>query len=142
MNNFLMNDNFFYVYSPMYAAYYRKHASNLTDNGLLMRESYIHYFEIVKQKHLNLISLNNKSVNLLVEKTIELKEADSLSRVSKLISYPIYIFDKKIKVTNSFMLKALYNLRLTLPDFILYKHRRGPRSQKVIAWLSKVFKIE
>ena len=142
MVDLLMNDNISYVYTPMIAAFYRKHTANLTDNSFLMRESYIRYFEIVKQKHQDAINLNAESLNLLVEKTIELKEADSLSRVSKLISYPIYIFDKKIKVTNSFMLKALYNLRLTLPDFILYKHRRGPRSQKVIAWLSKVFKIE
>ncbi|BAY87225.1 family 2 glycosyl transferase [Calothrix parasitica NIES-267] len=141
MIDLLINDNISYVYTPMMVAYYRKHASNLTDNGLLMRESYIRYFEIVKQKHQDSISLNAESVNLLVEKTIEFKETDSLARVSQLIEYPIYIFDKKIKITNSLMLKAFYNLRLTLPDFILYKHRRGLRSQKVISWFSKVLKF-
>ena len=141
MIDLLINDNISYVYTPMMVAYYRKHSANLTDNGLLMRESYIRYFEIVKQKHQDSISLNAESLNLLVEKIIELKETDSLARVSKLIKFPIYIFDKKIKVTNNWMLKAFYNLRLTLPDLILYKHRRGPRSQKVIAWFSKVFKF-
>jgi len=141
MIDLLINDNVSYVYTPMMVAYYRKHASNLTDNGLLMRESYIRYFEIIKQKHQDSISLNAESVNLLVEKIIELKETDSLARASKLIKFPIYIFDKKIKVTNNWILKAFYNLRLTLPDFILYKHRRGPRSQKIIAWFSKVFKF-
>lgn len=141
MINLLMNDNIFYVYTPMIAAYYRKHAANLTDNGLLMRESYIRYFEIVKQKHLNSISLNRKSLNLLVEKSIELKQADLLNRVAQLIQFPIYIFDNKIMVNNSLLLKAFYNLRLALPNFILYKHRRGPRSQKVLGWLSKVFKF-
>ncbi|MEO1184463.1 MAG: glycosyltransferase [Cyanobacteria bacterium J06636_27] len=141
MINLLMNENISYVYTPMIAAYYRKHAANLTDNGLLMRESYIRYFEIVKQKHQDSISLNRKSLNLLVEKSIELKQADLLNRVAQLIQFPIYIFDNKIMVNNSLILKAFYNLRLALPNFILYKHRRGPRSQKVVAWLSKVFKF-
>ncbi|MDY6897829.1 MAG: glycosyltransferase family 2 protein [Cyanobacteriota bacterium] len=137
----LINNNISYVYTPMIGAYYRKHASNLTDNGLLMRESYIRYFEIIKQKHRDSISLNAESLNLLVEKTIELKETDLLARVIKLVEFPIYIFDKKIKVINSSILKAFYTLRLALPNFILYKHRRGPRSQKVISWLSKVLKF-
>mgnify|MGYP001794268123 CR=1 FL=1 len=127
-------------YSRMIVAFYRIHAANLTDNSFLMRESYIRYFEIVKQKHQDAINLNAESLNLLVEKIIELKQTDLLAKVSKLIKFPIYIFDKNIKVSNYWMLKAFYSLRLTLPDFILYKHRRGPRSQKVIAWFSQ-FKI-
>ena len=134
----LMND-IPYVYTPIIGAFYRKHASNLTDNGSLMRESYVGYFEVVKQKHQDLISLNTESLDLLVEKAIELKETDLLRRISRLVEFPIYIFDGKIKVNNYLMLKAFYNIRLALPDFILYKHRRGPRSQKLIAWFSKVF---
>ncbi|MEO0839022.1 MAG: glycosyltransferase [Cyanobacteria bacterium J06643_5] len=141
MIDLLINHNISYVYTPMIAAYYRKHAANLTDNGLLMRESYIRYFEIVKQKHQDSISLNIESLNLLVEKSIELKQTDLLDRVAKLIQFPIYIFDNKIKVNNLFMLKVFYSLRLALPNFVFYKHRRGPRSQKVVAWLSKVFKF-
>ena len=132
----LMND-ISYVYTPIIGAYYRKHTGNLTDNGSLMRESYVSYFEVAKQKYKNLISLNNDSLHLLVEKTIELKETDLLARVTRLVQFPIYIFDGKIKVINSLMLKAFYSLRLVLPNFLLYKHRRGPRSQKMIRWFSK-----
>lgn len=141
MIDLLINDKIHYVYTPMIAAYYRKHSANLTDNGSLMRESYIRYFEVVKQKHQDSINLNAESLNLLVKKTIELKQTDLLARVSKLIKFPIYILDGKVKVSNYWMLKAFYNFRLTLPDFVLYKHRRGPRSQKVIAWFSKVLKF-
>ena len=136
----LMND-IPYVYTAIIGAFYRKHASNLTDNGSLMKESYVSYFEVVKQKHRDLISLNTESLDLLIEKAIELKETDLLARVSKLVKYPIYIFDGKIKVRNSLMLKAFYSLRLALPNFILCKNRRGPRSQKVIAWFYKVFQF-
>jgi len=141
MIDLLIHDNISYVYTPMIGAYYRKHAANLTDNGSLMRESYVSYFEIVKQKHQDLISLNSESLDLLVEKAIELKQTNLLTRVTKLIKFPIYIFDGKIKISNTLMLKAFYNLRLALPNFILYKHRRGPRSQKVITWFSKAFKF-
>lgn len=126
-----------FVYTPMLGAYYRKHAANLTDNGLLMRESYVRYFEIVKHKHQDLINLNTESLNLLIEKTIELKENHLLSRVSKLIKFPIHILDGKLKISNPFMLKAFYTIRLALPNFLIYKHLRGPRSQKIFAWLSK-----
>lgn len=135
----LLINNIPYVYTPMIGAYYRKHAANLTDNGLLMRFAYIGYFEVAKQKHQDLISLNADSLHFLVEKAIELKETNLLVRVTRLVKFPIYIFEGKIKVRNSLMLKAFYSLRLALPNFILYKHRRGPRSQKVIAWFSKVF---
>ncbi|AFY53121.1 glycosyl transferase [Rivularia sp. PCC 7116] len=136
----LMNSNISYVYTPIIGAYYRKHSANLTDNGLLMRESYIRYFEIVKQKHRDSISLNNKSLDLLVDKAIELRDTYLLARVARLIKFPTYIFDGNIRVSNYFMLRTLYTIRLALPNFILYKHLRGPRSQKIIAWFSK-FKI-
>ena len=140
MIDLLMNKNISYIYTPIIAAYYRKHATNLTDNSSLMRESYIRYFEIVKQKYQDSISLNAESLDLLVEKTIELRETDLFKRVAKLIKFPIYIFDRKIKLSHLFILKGFYNLRLVIPNFILYKHRRGPRSQKIIAWISQFIK--
>lgn len=124
-----------YIYTPMIGAYYRKHASNLTDNGLLMRESYVGYFEIAKQKHGEDITLNPASLNLLVETTIELKESELLKRVARLVDFPIYIFNKNLKISNLFLLKLLYLFRLVIPDFILYKKYRGPRSQKIIDFL-------
>ncbi|MBV6623353.1 MAG: glycosyltransferase [Rivularia sp. (in: Bacteria)] len=140
MVNLLMNGNISYVYTPIVGAYYRKHSTNLTDNGLLMRESYIRYFEIVKHKYGDAISLNNKSLSLLVDKAIELKDTYLLARVARLIKFPTYIFNGNIRVSNYLILRTLYTIRLALPNFILYKHRRGPRSQKIIAWFSK-FKI-
>lgn len=131
----LLMQDFPYIYTPIIGAYYRKHASNLTDNGLLMRESYVGYFEVAKQKHGEDITLNSASLNLLVEKTIELKELALLIRVTKLVDFPIYVFDGNLKVSNAFLLKLLYLLRLVIPDFILYKKYRGPRSQKIFKFL-------
>ena len=134
----LLMQNIPYVYTPMIGAYYRKHASNLTDNGLLMRESYVGYFEIAKQKHGEEITLNSTSLNLLVEKNIEMKESELLTRVTQLVDFPIYVFDGSFKVSNGFLLKLLYSLRLVIPNFIIYKKYRGPRSQKIINLLLKV----
>ena len=127
-----------YVYTPMITAYYRKHADNLTDNNLLMRESYVGYFEIVKRKHGDAINLNQASLNLLIEKTVELREGDLLARTIKLVGFPVNLFGNKLTVSNPFFLKLLYLIRLALPSFLLYEQYRGARTKKIFSAFSKL----
>ena len=134
----LLMEGFPYVYTPMITAYYRKHADNLTDNDLLMRESYVGYFEVVKQSHGDAINLNQASLSLLVNKTMELREGKLLARTMKLVNFPVYIFGNKLKVSNPLLLKLVYSIRLALPSFLLYEKYRGARTKKVFSAFSKL----
>lgn len=131
-----------YIYAPMIAAYYRKHAFNLTDNSALMRQSYIKYFDIVLTKHPNLKSLMQGSVAHLLDKIFEEKDRPSLEQLQDaLIAYPVQILNGRVPVSNGRWLKLLFNLRVKLPSFLLYEKYRGPRSKKLLTSISRPFQL-
>ncbi len=126
-----------FVYTPIVGAYYRKHRFNLTDNNSLMRKSYIGYFELVQKNHQQLIPLCQKSIKYLIEKTFEEKDQDNFKRLGKLVEFPVYLWQGRIKVNNLVLLQIFYLLRYVIPDLLLYERYRGPRSRKLLSLLSE-----
>jgi glycosyltransferase involved in cell wall biosynthesis len=135
----LISENIPFIYVPTLGAYYRKHASNLTDNEILMRESYIGYFNIVCDRHPHLRSYCQTSVTYLLDKTLEVKDGKNFDASSQLVEFPVLLLDGKIRINNLLFLKLVYLIRCLMPNFLLYKRYRGPRSKKVISILSRTF---
>lgn len=133
----LLEHNVRFVYTPIIGAYYRKHRFNLTDNSLLMRESYIKYFELVLKNHKKLVSLGQKSIKFLIEKSFEEKDQESFTRLANLVELPVYVLNGKIKANNRWLLNLLYWLRTMIPNFLLYERYRGPRSRKLLSIISR-----
>ncbi|NEO89184.1 MAG: glycosyltransferase [Moorea sp. SIO3G5] len=133
----LLQRNVRFVHTPIIGAYYRKHRFNLTDNSSLMRESYIKYFEIVLTNHQKLVSLCQKSIKYLIEKSFEEKDQESFTRLAKLVELPVYLLNGKIKVNHRWLLNLLYWLRTMIPNFLLYERYRGPRSRKLLSIISR-----
>ncbi len=130
-----------FIHTPIIGAFYRKHATNMTDNDLLMRESYIGYFEIAKQKHGQAISLPEVSLNLLLDKSLEVKDKNIFDRTLKIVEFPVAVFNGKLKINRPLTLQVLYYFRLLLPNFLLYQKYRGPRSQKIFRALQQIIKL-
>ena len=125
-----------FIYAPMTAAYYRKHQSNLTDNGALMLDSYLTYFELVHQQHPDLKPLLQTSVRHLLEKSIETKDRASFSRLLPLVDCPVAVINQQITASTSWMLQLIFLIRCLLPNFLLYERYRGPRSRKLLSLFS------
>ncbi|NET82351.1 MAG: glycosyltransferase [Moorea sp. SIO1F2] len=133
----LLQRNVRFIHTPIIGAYYRKHRFNLTDNSSLMRDSYIKYFEIVLTNHKKLVSLCQKSIKYLIEKSFEEKDQESFTRLAKLVELPVYLLNGKIQVNHRWLLNLLYWLRTMIPNFLLYERYRGPRSRKLLSIISR-----
>ncbi len=132
-----------FLYAPMISAYYRKHQTNMTDNDLLMRQSYVRYFQLVCDRHPMLRPHCQTSIRFLIEKSIEEKDSSHLSELIPLAQFPMPLFQERVIVRNPLMLNLLYQLRSALPSFLFYERYRGPRSRKVfstLAWPFHFFK--
>ena len=128
-----------FVHVPIVGAFYRKHQSNLTDRGPLMRASYARYFELVRQRYPDLLPLCQKSIHFLLEKTLEEKDRQTFHQVLPLVTqFPVPLFEGKVKAANPFILRWTEQLRQVLPNFLLYERYRGPRSKRAIATLSRL----
>ena len=125
-----------FIYAPMTAAYYRKHQSNLTDNGALMLDSYLTYFELVYDQHPNLKPFLQTSVQHLLEKSIEQKDRTSFQRLVSLVEYPVAVINQRVSASTPWSLQLLFLLRCLLPNFLLYERYRGPRSRKLLSLFS------
>lgn len=126
-----------FVYAPMTAAYYRKHPGNLTDNGALMLDAYLTYFELVHEHYPELKPLLQTSVRHLLENSIEQKDRTIFSRLLPLVQWPVAVMNQKVVVSSPWLLRLLFLLRCLLPNFLLYERYRGPRSRKLFALLSQ-----
>lgn len=125
-----------FIYAPMTAAYYRKHQSNLTDNGALMLDAYLTYFEMVYGQYPDLKPLLQTSVRHLLDQSIEQKDAYSFHRLLPLVELPVAVMDRRVTMPNTLLLRILFFMRCLLPNFLLYERHRGPRSRKLFALLS------
>lgn len=137
----LLLQNIPFIYAPTIGAYYRKHSFNLTDNNSLMRESYVKYFEIVCNRHAELIPLCQLSVQFLLEKSLEERDGSNVARLASLAQFPVELLNGKVKVFNRFWLQLVYRLRCIFPSFLFYERYRGPRSRKVLSILASMLKV-
>ncbi|MBO3461924.1 glycosyltransferase [Aetokthonos hydrillicola Thurmond2011] len=127
-----------FIYTPMVGAYYTKHQTNRTNSWSYMKNYYILFYETVCGKHQELIPLSQVGIDFLVKEAIREKEEDNFTRLIKMIKPPLYFLNNKIKIYHTSLLKLIYITRLVIPSFLLYEKYRGPRSKKVIAFLSKL----
>jgi len=126
-----------FVYVPMVAAFYRKHAANMTDNRSLMRDSYALYFKQVGDRYPQLRSLYQPSLQHLLETTLEERDRLHFEAFSQLAEFPVRLWGGKLRLPHPLTLKLLYGLRQIIPSFLLYERYRGPRSKRWLAILSQ-----
>ncbi len=126
-----------FVYVPMVAAFYRKHAANMTDNRSLMRDSYALYFKQVGDRYPQLRSLYQPSLQYLLDATLEECDRLHFEAFSQLAEFPVGLWGGKLRLPHPLALKLLYGLRQIIPSFLLYKRYRGPRSKRWLAVLSQ-----
>jgi len=126
-----------FIYVPMVAAFYRKHAANMTDNRSLMRDSYALYFKQVGDRYPQLRSLYQPSLQHLLETTLEERDRLHFESFSQLAEFPVGLWGGKLRLAHPLALKLLYGLRQIIPSFLLYERYRDPRSQRWLAILSQ-----
>ncbi len=129
-----------FVYVPMVAAFYRKHAANMTDNRSLMRDSYALYFKQVGDRYPQLRSLYQPSLQHLLETTLEERDRLHFEAFSQLAEFPVRLWGGKLRLPHPLALKLLYGLRQIIPSFLLYERYRGPRSKRWLAILSQFWR--
>jgi|SRR5579883_549077 len=127
-----------FIYTPMIGAYYTKHQFNRTNNWSYMKNYYIMFYETVCGKHQELIPLSQIGIDFLLKEAIREKERDNFDRLLKLVNPPVHLFNQKIKINHTFLLKPIYLSRLVTPNFLLYEKYRGPRSKRIIAIFKKI----
>ena len=131
-----------FIHTPIIGAFYRKHASNLTDRGDVMRESYVRYFELVQQRYPDLLPLCQTSIHFLLEKAFETKDDKIFHRALPLVTqFPVPLLENKIQAQHSFWLPIIYQIRKRLPNFLFYERYRGPRSKKLLATFQRMQKF-
>jgi len=126
-----------FVYVPMVAAFYRKHSANMTDNRSLMWNAYAQYFQTVGDRHPQLRSLYQPSLQYLLETTLEERDRRHFEAFSQLAQFPVVLWGGRLHLSHLFALKLLYELRQLTPSFLLYERYRGPRSKRWLAILSQ-----
>ncbi|MDB9372413.1 glycosyltransferase family 2 protein [Nodularia sphaerocarpa] len=125
-----------FIYTPMVGAYYTKHKSNRTNNWNYMKNYYTIFYENITQTYPELNQNCQTGIEYLLEEAIREKDQDLFNRLIKIVPTPVYLFDKKIKTTNTASIKILNALRSIIPNFLLYEKYRGPRSKKLISFVS------
>jgi glycosyltransferase involved in cell wall biosynthesis len=126
-----------FVYTPMIGAYYTKHQTNRTNNWPYMRNYYILFYENVIEKHPDLNNLCTTGLEYLLEEAIREQDQPTFDRLINIVPTPVRLFDQKIKIDNKFTIKMVNKIRRVTPSFLLYEKYRGPRSKKVISFVSE-----
>ena len=131
-----------FVYTPIVGAFYTKHQTNRTNKWSYMKEYYILLYETIHSKHKHLLEICPVGVDYLIKESIREKDQNSLDRLLKIMESPVGFWDNKIKLKDPNLLRMLYWVRLMIPSFILYEKYRGPRSLKILSFLSKLFNLD
>ncbi len=120
-----------FVYTPMIGAYYTKHQSNRTNNWPYMKAYYIMFYETVCGKHNDLIPLAQIGIEFLIKEAIREKETDNFTRLMKMFYPPLYLLNKNLPIHYRYLLKLIYQIRLIIPNFILYEKYRVDARKKL-----------
>ncbi|MBR8834096.1 MAG: glycosyltransferase family 2 protein [Stigonema ocellatum SAG 48.90 = DSM 106950] len=134
----LLNLDVNFVYTPIVGSFYTKHQTNMSNQGDLMKQDYILFYEIQHNKHQNMQKYCLPALEFLIDEAIQEKDKNTFDRLSRIVQFPIHLLSGKIKLNNVISLRLAYSLRLIIPNFILYKKYRGPRSKKIMSILSRL----
>jgi len=129
-----------FIYTPMIGAYYTKHKANRTNNWNYMKNYYTLFYELISQEYPSLNKFCSQGLEYLINEAIRKKEKPEFDMLLKVITPPVHVLNKKIKINDKHLLKIFYDLRSITPSFLLYEECRGPRSKKIFFFLSSVLK--
>jgi glycosyltransferase involved in cell wall biosynthesis len=137
MLNLLLADVQF-VYTPIVGTFYSKHQSNTTNNWSAMKSHYTKFYENLTTKHINLLPLCQPAIDYFIKEALREKDENNFHRLLKILPAPVSLLHPKITIKSIVLGKIIYQIRLIIPNFILYEKYRGPRSQKIIAIFSRI----
>jgi glycosyltransferase involved in cell wall biosynthesis len=126
-----------FIYTPIVGAYYTKHETNMSSNWEYMKNDYVLFYEIESCKNDDFSKYSAPAVKYWLEQTLIEKDRKNFFKLVNVANYPVALFDGQFKANSKLSFSIAYLLRMVLPEFLLYKHSRGPKSQKVFDMLSK-----
>lgn len=129
-----------FVYTPINGAYYTKHQSNRTNQWSYMKNYYLLLYETVHQKHPEFLKSSQTGLEYLLEEAIREQDREQFQRLLKIVQFPTHLFQPRLTFYRVSLLKLLYSIKPFIPNQILYQKYRGPRSQRVLKELQKIFK--
>lgn len=131
-----------FIYTPIIGAYYTRHMSNMTNNWNYMKNDYISFYAMIKNKYNQYFKYCQTPLEFFLDETLREKDKSNFERLAVIAEFPVHLLEGKITINNLTSLRMAYWLRLITPSFILYEKYRGPRSKKLISIWSKLFKLE
>ncbi len=137
----LLSEGVDFIYTPIVGAYYTKHETNMSSNWEYMKNDYVLFYEIESRKNTDFCKYSEPGVKYWLEQTLIEKDRKNFFRLALIANYPVTLFDGLFKVNNKFGYLLAYFLRMLLPESLLYKHSRGPRSQKIFDIFLMVFRF-
>jgi glycosyltransferase involved in cell wall biosynthesis len=128
-----------FVYTPVIGAYYTKHKTNMSSNWEYMKNDYMLFYEIESGKNEEFRKYCEPAVKYWLEQILVERDFSNFFKLVNVANYPVAFFDGQFKVNSKLGFRIAYLLRLIVPEFVLYKQSRGPKSQKVFDFLAKLF---
>lgn len=125
-----------FVYTPLVGAFYTKHTTNMTNDWNYLQNQYISFYEIVKNRHNDFCNYCQPALAFFINEAVRDRDKNSFDRLSKLIDFPVDLFDGKLQIKNLNFLRVFYWIRQVIPDFILYEKFRGTRSKRIMSIFS------
>ncbi|GAB4136941.1 MAG: hypothetical protein Fur0046_10760 [Cyanobacteria bacterium J069] len=127
-----------FVYVPMVAAFYRQHGANLTQSAQTLRRAYAALFQMVGDRHPDLLPYCQPSLQHLLDATLEAAEYDLFQAAAALVEFPFFLLGGTLRVRSWRELQLAVALRRLLPARWLYPHQRGPKLRSLLARLGQL----
>jgi glycosyltransferase involved in cell wall biosynthesis len=126
-----------FVYTPIVGAFYTKHQSNRTNNWTYMKGYYLLLYETLYPQHQPLMQSCQVGVEYLFDEAIREQERENFDRLLKIAHFPIRLGGGKFPVYHPAVLKFIYQVRPLIPNWFVHPKYRGPRTEKLVAMLTK-----
>ncbi|MBE0426182.1 MAG: glycosyltransferase [Nitrospirae bacterium] len=109
-----------FIYTPIVGMYYRVHQSNMSRNLSNIKEYYIRFLETIYKKDKSLICLNH-NIGGLIKTALKEKDKNKFYRLLRIKQNPVYFLNGTAKISNTFLLKTIFLIRLFSPLSVFKK---------------------
>jgi glycosyltransferase involved in cell wall biosynthesis len=125
-----------FVYTPFVGTYYTKHTTNRTNRWDYMRGFYLRFYERVFKAFPTLQADCTPGIAFLINEAVRDRRSDVFTRLLPLHKHKIQLdfWFGSIVIGQWWLLQILYQLRLVIPNFLLYKKYQGPRFERVMEY--------
>ncbi len=134
----IASENVNFIYTPLVGAFYTKHQSNMTNDWTYLVKSYADFYQRVADQHPSLMQFCQRSLTFFIDDSIKGKNQTQFEQFAKLVQFPIYLLDGKIKIQGRSRLKLAFRIRQIIPTTLLYE-KTDNLPQKILGILSKPF---